>query len=304
MVATGGVAHERVVFHRPNERHDLGIGRTWLVMFRNVLESRHLIWQLFKRDFFAAYKKSFVGVTWRLAAPVAAVLGWVFLKAMRVLDPGDLGMDYVPYVLTGNMAWGLFRGFYGSAHSTLTAGSGLVMQVNYPHECLFFKQLATQMANFTFTLATTIGVLLAFGWVPTWRVVLLPLVVLPMLFLGASFGLLFSMISVVAMDVDRLATYALGLLMFATPVVYAPARIEEALAGLAGNQWVGRVALRAVVEWNPLLYFVCSARHLVVFGTLYEPRGYFIAAGVSFVLFLLSWRLFYVSENRVIERMI
>jgi lipopolysaccharide transport system permease protein len=304
MVATRGVLHERVVFHRPNERHDLGIGRTWLVMLRNVLESRHLIWQLFKRDFFAAYKKSFVGVTWRFAAPLAAIISWVFLKEMKVLDPGDVGMSYVPYVLTGNMAWGLFRGFYASAHSTLSAGSGLVMQVNYPHECLFFKQLATQMANFTFTLTTTVVVLLAYGQAPNWKIVFLPAAVLPMLFLGASFGLVFSMVSIVAMDVDRIADYALRLLMFATPVIYGPAKIAARLAELTGDRVVGRLALEIVEKWNPLTYFVCSARNLIVRGELYEPRGYFIASAVSLVLFLLSWRLFYVSENRVIERMI
>ena len=42
-------------------RHELGFFETWEVMSRNVWGDRELIWQLFKRDFFAAYRESVVG---------------------------------------------------------------------------------------------------------------------------------------------------------------------------------------------------------------------------------------------------
>ncbi len=49
----------QVRIYRPNQRHELGWFQTWVVMARNMVDSKELIWQLFMRDFFASYKKSF-----------------------------------------------------------------------------------------------------------------------------------------------------------------------------------------------------------------------------------------------------
>ena len=290
MRTTAEQAHSRVTRYWPNQRHALGFFSTWVVMARNIIGARHLIWQLFKRDFFAAYKKSFIGIFWRFIAPITGIVSWVFLREAKVLNVGELDMPYLPYVLTGSMAFGLFRGFYNSACTTLSAGQGLVMQVNYPHEALLFKQLANQLSNFLFVFATNIIILLAYGYTPSWKIILFPLVILPMFFLGAAFGLIFSMISIVAVDINKIANFGLGLLMFATPVLY--------------SQEFGSDILKTVMRWNPLTYFVCSARNIMVKGTLYQPNAYFLCAAISFVLFMFAWRLFYVSENKIIERMI
>ena len=53
-----------------------------------------------------------------------------------------------------------------------------------------------------------------------------------------------------------------------------------------------------------MTYLVCSVRDIVIYGRLYDATGYFICAGISFLLFMVSWRLFYVSENKIIERMV
>ena len=55
-----------VTIYRPNQRHELGFLQTWVVMSRNVIRSRELIWQLFRRDFLAGFKKSFLGKAWLL----------------------------------------------------------------------------------------------------------------------------------------------------------------------------------------------------------------------------------------------
>ena len=39
-------------------------------------------------------------------------------------------------------------------------------------------------------------------------------------------------------------------------------------------------------------------------GTLYDPPRFFLAAAGSVAVFMISWRLFYVAEHRIIERML
>ncbi len=276
--------------YRPNQRHELGWFKTWGVMAQNMVHSKELIWQLFRRDFLASYKKSFIGITWIFIAPVLGILSWVLLQRTGVINAGDLDIPYVPFVLMGTTMWGLFMGFYKAAQGTLAAGKSLVMQINYPREALLVKQMAQHLANFSITLAVTLLVLILFGIWPVWQAIFLPVVALPLFFLGAGIGLVGSMVSVVAIDLTKLANIVLGLLMWTTPIIYADS-FEHPL-------------LQTLVEWNPLTYLVCSARDIVIYGRLYQPTGYWLSAGLSLLLFMMSWRLFFVSEDRLIERMI
>ena len=283
-------SNQRITIYRPNQRHDLGFLETWIVMSKNIINSRELIWQLFKRDFFASYKKSFIGITWIFIAPIMGIISWVFLQKTGMLNPGDMGIPYPAYVLVGTSMWGLFMGFFNSANATLTAGKELVMQVNYPHEALLFKQTAQHLANFLIAFAMNIAVLLAFKVIPGWQIIFFPLVMLPLFFLGAAIGLVSSMISIVAVDISRIINMGMGLLMYITPVIYSD-KVDSQLA-------------LTIIKWNPLTYLVCSARDIVIYGKLYNAPGYFICTGLSLLLFMISWRLFFVSEDRIIERMI
>ena len=279
-----------ITVYRPNQRHELGLFRTWIVMAQNVYHSRELIWQLFKRDFFAGYKKSFLGKSWLLVSPLAGIVSWVFYQQIGLLQPGDVGIPYPAYVLIGSSMWGLFIGMFTAASGTLSSGSDLVMQVNYPHEALLFKQVAQQLADFSIGFCMNLVIMFAFGVMPNWKIVLLPFAALPLFFLGAGLGLIVSMISVVAMDIRRAVDMLMGLLILITPVIYSN-RIDHDLA-------------RFAIKWNPLTYLVCSLRDLLIYGRLYDVRGYAICSLLSIVCFLLCWRLFYISENKLIERMI
>lgn len=276
--------------YRANIRQELGFFATWVVMAKNVWNARELVWQLFKRDFFAPYRKSFIGITWVFVIPVVGMLSWIFMRGAGLLKPGDVGVPYPVYVLIGTTIWGLFMGLLRATSMTLTAGQSLVMQVNYPHEALLFKQSAEQITNFLIAFVLNVIVLVGFRVVPSWGILLFPVVLLPLVLLAAAGGLILSMIAVVAVDMSKAVEVGLGFLMFLTPVVYQP----DAATGLAS----------LVVKWNPLTYLVCSARNMILYGTLYDPPLYFLWTIVSVILFLVSWRLFYVGEHKLIERMI
>lgn len=271
-------------------RHELGLIGTWVVMAKNVMGARELIWQLFKRDFMAGYKKSFLGMTWMLVAPLMGIASWLFLQKSGMLQPGDVGIPYPAYVLVGTSMWGLFVGLFNSVSSTLDAGTGLLMQVKYPHEALLFKQVAQQIATFTIGFALNIVVLFSFKVVPSWGILLLPLVALPLFFLASALGLMVSLVSAVAYDMRRAVELVIGLLMFTVPIIYS--------ATAAGP------TVKLINHWNPLTYIICSCRDMVIYGQLYHPKGYCIAAALSLLAFMISWRVFYVSEDKLIERMV
>lgn len=284
------MSSDQITVYRPNQRHELGLVQTWVLMSKNIYRSRELIWQLFKRDFFAVYKKSFLGITWIFIMPIFGIASWVFLQKAGLLKPGDVGIPYPAYVLIGTSMWGLFLGLYTAATQTLTSGKDLILQVNFPHEALLFKQTAQQIANFTIAFVFNIIVLLMFKVIPSWMTIFLPLVILPMFFLGAAIGLIVAMVNVVAIDLSKGITLVAGLLMYTTPIIY--------------SKDVSNPIVQMVIKYNPLTHLVCSARDIVIYGRLYDTKGFFLSAAGAFVLFMISWRLFYVCEDKIIERIV
>ncbi len=237
-----------------------------------------------------SYKKSFIGAGWIFISPIFGVISWVFYKSTGVLQPGDVGIPYPAYVLLSTSIYGLFGGFFTAASGTLTAGTGFITQVNYPHDALLIKQAMLQLANFAVVFFINIIVLFSFGVVPSIFIFLFPLLILPIFFIGSAIGLFACIIEVVASDINKVITFSMGLLLFITPVIYSP-KVQNPF-------------LKQIIKWNPLTYLIGGPRDIIIYGKMDHIDTYLICAGVSFLLFLFSWRIFYITEQRVIEKMI
>lgn len=260
------------------------------MMIKNIINSKEFVFQMFKRDFFSGYKKSYIGITWVFISPLVGIASWIFLQKAGMLTPGDVGIPYPAYVLIGTSMWGLFVGFFNAASATLKSGQSLVMQVNYPHEALLFKETAQYLADFLIVFLMNVIVLFLYGVIPSVCIIFFPIVALPLFLLGAAIGLISSMVAVVAFDLSKAINILIGLMMYLTPVIYSDS--------------VSSPMVQTFIRLNPLTHLVCSARDIIIYGRLYNPVGYFICAGLSLVFFLISWRLFFIAEKRIIERMV
>jgi lipopolysaccharide transport system permease protein len=280
----------QITEYYPNQRFKDGFFSIWKTIFRNVVNSKDLVFQLFKRDFFAQYKKSFLGVAWAVITPIFGIASWVLMQLTGVLKPGEMEVPYPVYILVGSTCWGFFMSMISSGSSTLSSGSDLIQQIKYPHEALLFKQILLQLVNFVITLSLVLIVISIFGYVPSWKAIFLPVLLLPLFFLGAAIGLMLAMINVVAVDISRFVNHIMTFLIYTAPIIYSPN--------------VNNHFLQIINKFNPLTYLVCSVRDMVLFGRLYGFQEYFWAVGGSILIFLIVWRAFYVNENKMIERMI
>lgn len=282
---------QNIIIFKPNQRFDTGFLEFFVIIIKNIYKCRELISQLLSKSLFALYKKSFIGSVWIVITPIIGIISWVFLQKANILTPGDIGIPYPVYVLVGSLVWGLFMGCYNGATSTLIGSQDLLKHINFPHETLFIMQILVRVVNFTVSVILTLIILLIFSVKFSVAVLLFPIVVIPLLLLASSAGLVAGMISVVSYDFHRLITAAVSLVLYITPVVYSADAVTNTL-------------LKKIVMLNPLTYLVCSARDVILFGRLYSPSGYYISAFLSVILFWWSLRLFYIAENRLVERVL
>jgi lipopolysaccharide transport system permease protein len=279
---------KEINIYEPNQRGKVGFFKIWPIMFKNIVKSRELIWQLFKRDFLNAYKKSWLGMSWILISPVIGIVSWVFMNMTGILKPGDVGIPYPAYVLLSSSIWGLFMGFYKASTGTLSSAKSFILQVKYPHEALLIKQTAQKLANFSLGLILNLAVLIYFGIIPSWKIIFLPIAILPMYLLASGVGLVISIVKIVAIDLTKGFNFAFGLLMYITPVIYSP-NVE--------NEF-----LKVVIKYNPLTYLIGNVRDMIIYGEFPHWDRFLMATVFAAVVFMISWKLFYVSEEKVIEK--
>jgi lipopolysaccharide transport system permease protein len=276
--------------YRPNQRLEMGCLETLAVMFRSVIRSRELVGQLFKRDFFAKHNKSFLGVTWIFLTPILGVITWIFFKKAGVLSPGDVGVPYIVFIVVGISMWALFLGAFNSTSRIFFSASKLITQVNLPREAIIVKQLLLHLATFSVLLLLNVLILLFYGVTISWTIIFFPLVIIPMLLLGTAMGMLVSLASVVARDIENGVKMVMKLMLFSIPIIYS-SNVKVA--------W-----LKPILKYNPLTHLVCSARDILIHGTLYDTGGYIVCSFGALLFFIIVCRFFYIAENKIIEKVL
>ncbi len=98
-----------------------GYGLLFREVWKELADNRWLTYQLFKRDFFAAYKQSLVGIIWIFILPLFNVATFIMLNQSGVFSVGKISVPYPIYavwarVLSRKMsrfisAFNVFTGF-------------------------------------------------------------------------------------------------------------------------------------------------------------------------------------------------
>ena len=259
----------------------------WGEMVAELARSRELIWRLFVRDFTARYRQSVLGVSWAIIMPLAAVGTFVVLNRSGVLNIGDVDIPYPAYALLGLTIWQLFAGGLVACSNAIVAGGSMVVKINFPKETLVIAALGQALVETLVRSVLLVIVFALYRLVPAWTIVLFPLSLVPLLLLTLGLGFLLSLLNALLRDVPNIVTLATTFLLFLTPVLY-----PSPPSGLFST----------IAEYNPLAALVTASRDLVVTGYLTQPTRFAWAGALSLLVFVVSWRVFHLTETRIAER--
>jgi lipopolysaccharide transport system permease protein len=249
--------------------------------------NRWLFWQLFKRDFLAVYKQSFIGVFWALIIPLISVGTFVLLNRSGIFVAGSINVPYPVYAVLGMAFWQLFStGLLAGSNSLVKAGS-MVVKINFSKKSLVLASSSQGIVSFAVQLLLGVILCFAYGIIPKWQILFVPFTILPLLLLTFGISLLLAVLNGVMRDVGNVITFFLTFLMFLTPVLYA--------APESGF-------LAELMKWNPLSYLISASRQLILYGAIYEWRGFIYSTLISVFIFVFCLLAFHLTETRVAER--
>jgi lipopolysaccharide transport system permease protein len=265
--------------------------RGWISCLGEILQelkaNRWLTYQLFKRDFLAFYRQSFIGVFWAVIMPIVSVAIFLILNRSGVFVVGNIRGPYLVYAVLGMAFWQLFSaGSIMSANALAKVGS-MITQINVSKKALVISSYCQSIVSFLIQFLLALTLLVWYRASPGVGILLVPAAIIPLIIFTLGLGFVLSLLNSVARDIGNMLSMVVTFLMLLTPVVYAKPK-----KGL----------LMKITEYNPLYYMISGPRDLVTTGGISEWRGFLISAFASLAFFLLCLIAFHLAEARLAEK--
>jgi lipopolysaccharide transport system permease protein len=273
--------HEREVVIQPAtdaERAD----------YRELWASRHILAALAWRNVRNEFTESYIGLGWVCVRPLLFVLVFTAFKRLSNANP-QVGIPYALYLYSGLIVW-----YYVIESATESAGAmnvdaHLLKKVYYPR---IFTPLAPVLANLVslaVAMAPLMVMMLWFQVTPTWRVVVLPLVLLQCVALALGVGTIVASLTLGTRDLERALGFFFYLGLFVSPVVYAPEMIPE---------W-----FRPVYALNPFVGTLEGFRSTLFSDAPFPAWAWMYSVAVSFATLALGLRMFRLAESEFADQL-
>lgn len=242
---------------------DLGLDKVW--------EYRHLLVTLVRRDISVRYKQAALGAGWAVIQPLFAVLIFTLIFSIVAKLPVPGGLPYPVFAFAAVLPWNYFAESVRSASTSLVNEEELVKKVYFPRLVLPLSGVITPILDFLVGLGVLIVIMLCFGILPTWRLAVIPLLLVYAGAIALMVSLWLSPINVRFRDVKHTLPFLLQIWMYGSPVVYASSMIPA--------DWSWAFAL------NPLVGVIDGFRWAVFGNSVLSLSS--IGIGATIVLPLL-----------------
>lgn len=247
-----------------------------LADLKELLRYRELTFALAMREVRVRYKHALLGIAWAVIMPLAlmAVFTTVF---SRVASVQTGSVPYALFAYVGLVPWQLHANIINSGARSLSDNSNLVTKVYFPREVLPLSTVISALFDFAVASLLVVGLMAWFKIMPGPGLLLVPVILAVQLCLGVAMALWLSALNLLYRDVQFILQVAVMLWMFASSVLY-PIPATGELAWLA---WL-----------NPMTPILDAWRGAVIHGSLTLSPQFGVAALVSLVALMASWRWF------------
>jgi len=163
----------------------------------------------------------------------------------------------------------------------------MIVKINFSKKSLVIASMGQSIVSFLVQLSLITILMIYYRILPSSGIFMLPIGAFIIIVLTCGLGLMFSLINAVVRDIANVLPIFITFMMLLTPVLYAKPK-----TGI----------LLTITKYNPLYYLVSMPRNFILLGASSLLKGYLIAAGISFVVFIISLIAFHLTETRIAER--
>jgi lipopolysaccharide transport system permease protein len=208
---------------------------------RELWNYRELLLFLAWRDISVRYKQTVLGAAWAIIQPFFTMLVFYVFLGKLAQVPSD-GVPYPLFAYTALVPWTFFANGLQESSNSLVGNSNLITKVYFPRLVIPMAAVSSGIVDFVLAFVVLLGMMLAYGRLPTINVIWLPFFIALALGAALGVGLWLSALNVQFRDVRYVVPFLVQFWLFATPVAYPSSIVPEPWHTLYGiNPMVGVV---------------------------------------------------------------
>lgn len=253
---------------------------------KNLVQHRHLIFQMTKREVIGRYRGSVLGLLWSFLNPLLMlsvytfVFSVVFKSRWGISPPGteESKTMFAIMLFTGLIVHAIFAEVINRSPSVVLSNVNYVKKVVFPLEILPIITLGAALFH---SLISFIVLLLAyaiFQGVPHLTVLLMPVVILPLVILTVGLAWILASLGVYLQDVGQTTGIITTIMLFLSPVFFPVHSLPE--------------QYQSIIMLNPLTFIIEEMREILVWGRLPDFEGLAVYLGCSLIVAILGYTWF------------
>ena len=258
---------------------------------REIWDYRDLLMLFVYRDFVTFYKQTILGPLWFFIQPFLTTIVFTVIFGNIAKIPTD-GLPPMVFYLAGVTAWNYFAECFRKTSNTFTQNAQLFGKVFFPRVVVPLSITISNLFTFIiqfFLFLMVMGYFMLTGMHihPNLYVLLFPLLILMMGFMGLGFGMLVSSMTTKYRDLQYLVQFGITLLMYAAPVIYPVSSIP------IKYQWI--------IMANPMTSIIETFRYSFLGAGTLSLNGLLYSAIFTLGILILGVLVFNRTEKNFMD---
>jgi lipopolysaccharide transport system permease protein len=191
-----------------------------------VWSHRELLYYLTWRDLQVRYKQTALGALWAIIQPLIMMVIFTVVFGTFAGIPSD-GLPYPIFAYTALVPWNFFSSALNRCIASLVGNANIISKVYFPRLIVPLSATLSGFVDFAISLGILVGMMFWFGFVPSWRILFLPLFIGLALLTAFGIGLWFAALNVKYRDIGYGVPFLIQLWMYASPVAYPVTLVPE-----------------------------------------------------------------------------
>lgn len=199
--------------------------------FKEMWRYRDLVFMYVKRDFVTFYKQTILGPIWYFIQPVFTTIMFMFVFG-GIAGISTDGVPQAVFYMAGLLCWNYFADCFNRTSNTFSSNKGVFGKVYFPRLVVPLAGVISNLVKFGIQFFLFLCVYLYFVFQGTHfninaTILLLPVYIIMLAAFGLGTGMLVSSLTIKYRDLNFLISFGIGLLMYATPVIYPLSVLKE-----------------------------------------------------------------------------
>ena len=251
-------------------------GRAERQYWKDLWRYRELFYFLAWRDILVRYKQTAIGIAWALIRPFLTMIVFTVVFGTVAKLPSE-GVPYPILVFAALLPWQFFANSLSECSTSLITNSNLISKVYFPRLIVPTSAVVVSFVDFMISGIILLGLMAWYNFVPSWRILTLPVFILVAFAAALGAGLWLAALNVQYRDFRFIVPFIVQFGLYISPVGFSSSVIP--------GKW------RLLYSLNPMVGVIDGFRWAILGGgAQLDLPGFILSLGlVSLLLISGIW---------------